>query len=132
MDLTALTEDQFLCGATPHGDASAFGFDDLAIAISPFLGASIRALRDGYSLNASTDDPGNVFLLHNGEIVGFYWTETLLIADAHTGKALSIPLILEAVKARPLPASRKVTHAGHKALRKAWRVANGKEFNPWL
>jgi len=70
-------------------------------------------------------------LLDGQDVVGVYCGEWLSIMRSHRGRCLSVPLILAAIEHRPMPAERKVTEAGLKALEKAWRVGNGLEPNPW-
>ncbi len=55
----------------------------------------------------------------------------MVIDPAVRGKKLSVPLVLGAVAEREFRGSRKLTTYGEAALRKAWRVANGMEKNPW-
>ena len=67
----------------------------------------------------------------NDRLVGYYIGEALVIEEKARGQGLSVPLILHAVPNRPVPTRRKLTAAGEAALRKAFRVANGTEENPW-
>jgi hypothetical protein len=131
MDLTKMSLDEFLCNSMEDVEASPNAFAAADGAFDLFVGEAVRTLRDGYALHRMADQLGNALLLHEGAIVGFYVGEVLAISTAHTGKSLSVPMILEAVKHRSLPKERKLSLAGRKALTKAWNVANRKVPDPW-
>ncbi len=133
MDLTKLTLSEFMCADTAVMREDLPGaFDKDRDSLRALVGEVLRELDDCYSLNRiNTRRDGDVALLYKGELVGYYYGDTIAIADAHTGKSLSVPMILEGVKYRTLPASREHSMAGKKAFEKAWRVANGQQENPW-
>jgi hypothetical protein len=92
----------------------------------------LRTLKDGYALHQlNTGRSGDVGLIFEAELIGFYVDQTIALSERHQGKSLSIPMILEGTKHRTLPSSRLHTSAGKKAFEKAWRVVNGFEPNPW-
>ena len=66
-----------------------------------------------------------------GKVVGFYLSESLALHPDHRRLGLSTPLILAAAPGRSRPVKRTVSESGEKALRKAWKVANGLACNPW-
>ena len=132
MDLTSLTEDEFLCSdnrtllpADPHA------FENIRDLLSSMIGPCIRSLGSGYAVHHVSNQLGDVVLIYQGKPIGGYLGELLAIDDAHKGKALSVPMVISAVPNRQLPLQRKVSDAGLAALRKSWRVANSIEQNPW-
>lgn len=131
MDLTKITLDEFLCHTTEDIPASPDAFSAAAGSFDDLVGRLIRALGGGYEIHQMDEQPGDVLLLHNGAVVGFYVGDTIAIASGHMRKSLSTPLILEAVKNRLLPDRRTLSEAGRGALTKAWMVANGCIQNPW-
>lgn len=131
MDLTKIQECEFLCDGnrTITGDTVAT-FEITKPIVSGLSMVSIRPLSGGYEIHTISEDKKDVAVLQNGEIVGFYLGELLAVDAKHGYKGLATAMILEAVKHRPLPDRRIVTLSGEKALRRAWRVANGLERNP--
>ncbi len=128
-----MPEGDFLCdGNRTTTSSNPLGFSMLLPMVQQYLGAEIRALNDsGYTIHRVDINEGNVALVYNGGIVGFYHDEVLEVRHDHQGKGLSVPLVLEAVPYREAPIKRTVSAAGEAALRKAWRVANSLEDNPW-
>jgi hypothetical protein len=132
LDLRTLTLSEFLCDGKCSGedqDTDVFGM--LHTNATKAQGEIIRDLGQGYTVLAVDGVPGNVRLAHEGLLVGFYEGETIAISRQHQGHQLSVPLILAAVVDRPLPTSRKLFTGGKIALKRAWRVANGLDDNPW-
>lgn len=133
MDLTAISLDEFLCtGAQSVAAPAYFDFQSaVADAYCSLVGVHIRSLGQEYDLHEVLGSPSDILLLHKEGVVGCYAGPTLAIDDAHQGKSLTVPLILAAVVARPLPTSRQLVPGGKAALTKAWRVANAQIPNPW-
>lgn len=132
MDLTALTLDEFLGGANPvTAPADPGAFTGLAGLFDTMIGRHLRSLGQGYTVHQFAQQNGDVLLVLNGVLVGFYVGETLAIHPEHQGRNLSVPLILAAVPDRDLPTARTFSPGGLAALTKAWRVANGLTANPW-
>lgn len=126
-----MTEGQFLCdGARTEDVENPLAFMLAESAITGLPRAPLRALSKDYALEMIAGQPGDIVLTHHGKVVGIYLGESLAIEDDQIGKGLSTPMILAAVAARPAPTKRIVSAAGERALRKAWRVANGAP-NPW-
>ncbi len=132
MDLTQLTEAQFLCDGARDGDLdNPLAFSLLEMALENLPLAPVRTLNADYELHVVVGQPGDTVMLHKGEVVGGYLGESLALRDDHQRIGLSTALILAAVPYRPAPIKRTVSNLGEAALRKAWRVANGKAPNPW-
>jgi hypothetical protein len=136
MNLRQLTEAQFMCdGNSTSAPAVAWAFDEAEPALTPFLGNALptsASLRQAsYELVKMNSGAGDVGLLHAGTPVGFYCGEALLIDEGFQRRRLSTPLILAAVPQRILPFKRTLSANGEKALRFAWRVANGFCLDPW-
>lgn len=133
MNITELTLDEFLVtnnqiSTESNKDAFSFGepsFKDL-------IGGRIALLQEGFTLHHLSSDYGDVALLHNNELVGYYAGEVIAISASYQGRGLSVPMILEAVKMRPLPPKRNLSGAGKAALTAAWKVAHGLATNNWL
>lgn len=131
MDLEKLTFDEFLCGnAEIRKDSLPLAFQGLKDELLHDIGEKVRDVEQ-FALHRMKSDQGDVVLLYQGEVAGYYVGEALAIDDKFRCRGLSIPLILEAVKHRPPPTKRQMTEAGKAALTKAWRVANGELPNPW-
>ncbi len=135
MDLTKISEGQFLC----DGNRTDTGPSQLTVEIVAEAFASIdfdykqaRLLCDyGIYKVIGLDIRGDTALLDQSyNPVGFYTGNDIVLDASVQCKGLSVPLILFAVRDRVLPKSRAVSVAGERALRKAWRVANG-EPSPW-
>ena len=132
MDLTKLSEAQFLCDGARTGDMdNPLAFELGLQAIEGLDHQHARDLGHGYALHQVSHQSGDFLLVRAGEVVGLYVGESLALHPEHRGRGLSTPLILAAVPHRPLPSKRILSSAGERALRKAWRVANGIEPNPW-
>lgn len=132
MDITKLSLEEFMCGDGNTIHESPPGvFEVSSEAVRPFVGQELRRLDDHYTVNELQTGEGDVALLCDGDLVGYYCGPTIAIAESHQKKDLSVPMILEAVKNRPAPTARTHSTAGRNALRKAWRVAHGEEPNPW-
>ncbi len=132
MNISALTLATFLCNhAQTMAPADPNAFFNSAPTVHGLLGAPLRALGLGYELYNLVTGPADVALVHQGDLVGFYFGELLAIDPAHGGKALSTPMILSAAPHRPLPASRTLSDEGKAALRVAWEVAHGVRTDPW-
>lgn len=133
IDLTNISLDDFLCSSNQENlSASDHSFDEIGDSIAAMVGSAIRRLSNEYAIHELISGAtGDVALLYNGEVVGCYWGDLLAISYPHTGKKLSVPLIIEGVKGRSMPSARKVSDAGIKALTLAWNVANGKIGDPW-
>jgi len=127
-----MTEDEFLCAdARELLPADPNAFENIRPVLSSMIGPLIRNLGSGYSIHHVSNQLGDVILMHKHAPVGCYLGELLAIDDAHKGNALSVPLVLSAVAHRETPLQRKVSDPGLAALRKAWRVANNIETDPW-
>lgn len=132
MDLTQLTQAQFLCdGARTEDLDNPLAFSLLEMTLQTMTLVPVRVLNADYELHAVEDQPGDIVLIHKGDIVGGYLGESLAIDDDHQDLGLSTALILAAAPHRPAPIKRIVSKAGERALRKAWRVANGQAPNRW-
>lgn len=133
MNLAEITCEVFMCDLNEQ-DAQAvtpdFMFESLYDDLSKKKLSPVVDLGRGYTLASISS--GDIVLLSDEQPVGFYIGEALNIQDAHKGRKLSVPLILEAVKYRPVPTERKFSLAGFRSLTFAWDVANGKRQNPWL
>ena len=130
MNLSQLSLKEFLCEdsneVTPE---PADLFDGISKSIR--MGKILSQDQNGYSICEIKDNSNSVVLLHNGIIVGFYLGESLMMKKEYKGKCLSVPLVLNAVKNRPLPKKRILSEGGKAALTCAWQVANGKRPNLW-
>ncbi len=134
MNLTTLSLEDFLCEDPAHNaPAAPTAFLCAKPLLASLIGEKVRDVGEYTLHKLNTGVPGDVVLLWQGEPVGCYFGELLVIDDddKHRGHDLSVPLILEAVKHRPNPTSRKMSEAGKAALTKAWRVANGEIPGPW-
>ena len=132
MDLTKLSEREFICeNSLEEAPADPSAFFHVKDILSGMIGTHIRSIGSGYEIYEVAGQPGDVVLILNHEVVGCYFGELLAIDPDHKGKNLSTPLILAAIPNRQPPTERKVSAPGLAALRKAWRVANGLENNPW-
>jgi hypothetical protein len=131
VNLTTISLDDFLCkGAAQIVPASPAAFLGVEPHLPPLIGAKVRDVGQ-YALHKLNSDPGDMVLLLQGKPIGCYLGDLLAIDDNYQGQKLSVPLVLEAVKARPQPTKRKMSQAGEAALATAWRVANGKIADPW-
>lgn len=134
MDLAKVFLEDFL-NEDPGKAAPASGStaEDICDIAASNLGALIRIFgpNNDYKLCHVKTQAGDIALCHNGDVIGAYITNVLIIKAAHHGNKLSVPLVLEAVKHRNLPGKRTLSEAGKKALTRAWDVANGKCVNPW-
>lgn len=96
------------------------------------IGETIWDLGGGYAINASLSaGSGDPLATYHGTLVGYYSGEGLAVDDAHWGHGLGPALVITAAPYRNLPPHRRVTAAGDKALRRAWRIANGLDPAPW-
>jgi hypothetical protein len=139
MNPTDMTEDEFLCAHNiiRESDVSSMSAADMGTTILQENGAQsfchfpvLRVCGNFRIIRLSATDTGLIDDQHN--LVGYYIGEGLVIdSGPASGRALSVPLILEALPQRPPPTHRKVSIAGEAALRKAWRVANGKQQCEW-
>ncbi len=134
MDLTKISEAEFLCEPNvrvvpqplidPHTLAEEIEAHNLSAL--PVL----REYNDWKIIRWPLD--GTVLLDAGNELAGYYIGDMLYVFEAARQLGLSVPLVLYAVAERVnLPISRTLTVRGEKALRKAWRVANGLEESPW-
>lgn len=133
MNLKRISLDDFLCShnqTLTSDNPTAFNAEVVSLIISQGL-IFKKALGSSYSLYEVKYDPQNLVIMHNKEVVGYYYSEVIAIDDAHRGIDLSIPLIIEAVESRTLPKKRTLSCAGKAALTKAWRVANGDATCRW-
>lgn len=133
VDIKQLSEDQFLCeGHITRVPEAMSDFDSLAAML---MGQDLTAntlLRDLGSWKIVRFGQSDALLLDDrGNLQGLYIGDALMLGKPALGRGLSVPLILAAVELRPPPTERILTRAGEAALRKAWRVANGKEDSPW-
>lgn len=118
--------DQFAPAASPQP------FETYATIFNPLVRDKVRDLNSEYAVHLLDDiDPGDVALMWQGQLVGFYHVNLLIVSDEHRGKKLSVPLILEACKHRLPPPRRTLTFNGRSALTLAWKVAHGIETDPW-
>ena len=132
MDLTQISEKDFICESNlSRAPANPSSFDNVRDILQSMIGAHVKTLGNGYEIFEVLNQSEDLILVFNGAAVGCYFGELLAIDSPHKGKALSVPLILAACPRRNLPTSRKVSEPGEAALRKAWRVANSLETNPW-
>jgi hypothetical protein len=125
MDLTAMTEDEFLC--RPHNCHVAGhqpDWDAVKFQVKNGIGRQIADRPNGYTIHALGDEPGNVVACANGTAVGIYYRQVLSVDPLHFGKGVATEMILAAVVERSMPPSRHLSPGGAAALRKAWRVAN--------
>lgn len=135
MNLTALTEAEFLGTLTQTGETTGTAAELIeGYGINP--AAEFPVLRDFSDFRIVSLRRGDTGLQDSaGTLVGAYIGDIVMI-DHHTLPAgvrgASVPLILYAVAQRSTPPhSRIVSPSGEKALRRAWRVANGIEGCPW-
>ena len=132
MNLTSLTLDKFLCSDCAEIiPAPIDSFQNAQHDLAAMVGPLVRVLGQDYSLHEITNQPGDVVLLFQGSPVGFYSGDLVAIDANHQGRSLSVPLVLEGVKHRPVPTKRVMSISGKNAFTKAWRVANGLDPNPW-
>jgi hypothetical protein len=134
-----MTEDEFLCthNITQKPNATGISAAEMEILILQQMNAQrfsqfpvVRVCGNFRIIRLAEGDTGLIDDQDN--LVGYYIGEGLLIDPGPASKqGLSVPLILEALPQRPRPTRRKVSEAGEAALRKAWRVANGKEECKW-
>ena len=132
MELTSLTLDEFLC--SDHAEiipAPADSFQDTQSGHAAMPGPLIRTLGQGYSIHEIINQPGDVILCFEGSPVGFYMGDLVAVDAKHQGRSLSVPMVIEGVRHRALPAKRTMSVQGRSAFTKAWRVANGLDPDPW-
>jgi len=133
IDLTKTSLDTFLCSQNnkiiPAND---YSFITAKNSISVNFSELYRDISCKYKIYHIKDgEKGDVVLLCEGNVVGFYWGDLLAISPCHQNLKLSTPLIIEAVKYRMQPETRILSEEGKAALTSAWNVANGKKINPW-
>ncbi|MFW7270304.1 hypothetical protein ACMAUO_20505 [Gluconacetobacter sp. Hr-1-5] len=133
MDIKKLTLGDFLCSGEQqdtavHPDIFSFG----APGFKDLVGSEIIALKKGYAIHHLNTSHGDVALLHNNKLVGYYAGEVIAISEDYQGRGLSVPMILEAVKMRPSPQKRNLSPAGRAALTAAWKAAHNQTKNQWL
>ena len=126
MDITKLSLEEFMCGDGNTIHESPPGvFEVSSEAVRPFVGQELRRLDDHYTVNELQTGEGDVALLCDGDLVGYYCGPTIAIAESHQKKDLSVPMILEAVKIGPRrqrgrTQQRGETHCGKLG---GWRMA---------
>lgn len=132
MNISGLTLATFLCDhAQVLASADPNAFFTSAPSVHGLLHEPRRPLGQGYELYSLVTGPADVALLYDGDLVGFYMGDLLAIDPAHTGKALSVPMVLAVTPYRPLPTIRTLSYGGRAALRTAWEVAHGVRTDPW-
>lgn len=126
MDLKSLTLDQFL--SVPNLTITSSVVDQfgmMAALFRPYVGGAWHDLGAGYFLHHLGDNPGDIAVVKNGELVGFYNGQVVAVDPAHAKLGLGTALVLAAAPHRPLPLSRTLSPEGKATLTKAWMVANG-------
>lgn len=126
MDLTTMTEAEFLCEpdnchAADHEPTwETVRFQTKRNTIGP----KVADGPCGYTIHQFGKGSGDVVACNAGEPVGIYYSQILSVNPAHARRGVATAMILAAVINRTMPTARYVSKAGEAALRSAWRVAN--------
>lgn len=133
MNITEMTEGEFLCdGNRELHPPKPTSLDDFLPVLQELGYDYVRNLSSSsYELHQIRNQPGDMVLVVEGQVIGLYFGDVLTIDANHRGKGLSTPLVLSAIPYRSAPTDRKVTDDGLRALRSAWKVAHGLKVSPW-